>query len=318
MKSVFLRYALPAYFIYLTSYGPLYLLVYKLHPYYIKLISPQTMQVLTIYFWLFVIGGLPYFMFNGMAAPRERDKLRRLLASLRVMGTHRKIEPIVRLHLLKILVKGFYAPLMLNYMFFHLGQVTRLYGNPASFPNSFDYFYQLVFSSIFFVDTAIFAFGYLVETHWLDNSIKSIEPTLFGWVAALSVYEPFFGITSQFFPLTRQNPLVLPGTVLYGFKLAALAAYAVYGWATVALLFKASNLTNRGIVTWGPYKYLRHPAYVGKNIAWWLEMVPYLNHLPNIIFLLGINFIYYLRAITEERHLGLDPAYRAYKKVTRF
>ena len=132
------------------------------------------------------------------------------------------------------------------------------------------------------------------------------------------MYEPFFGVTSQFFPLVRQNPIALPGFIMGTLKVVTLVLYTLYGWATVALLFKASNLTNRGIVTWGPYKYLRHPAYIGKNLAWWLEMVPFLHHLPNIIFLLGLNFIYYLRAVTEERHLSLDPAYRSYKKATRW
>lgn len=318
MKHTLTHYALPAYIIYLVSYGPLYVLLYKFHPYYVKLITPLAMQVLTIYFWAFVIFGIPYFLFNGTVAPAERKKLRRLLSSIRVFATTWTIDSTLRLHLLKILVKGFYAPLMLNYMFFHLGQLTRVYTNSVSFPTQFDWFYQLTYNGILLIDTAIFAFGYLVETHWLDNSIKSVEPTLFGWVAALSVYEPFFGITSQFFPLIRQNPLVLQGFVLYGLKIATLVAYAVYGWATVALLFKASNLTNRGIVTRGPYKYLRHPAYVGKNLAWWLETVPYLNNPGNIVFLLGLNGIYFLRAVTEERHLSLDPDYRAYKKVTKF
>lgn len=43
---------------------------------------------------------------------------------------------------------------------------------------------------------------------------------------------------------------------------------AIYSRASLALGFKASNLTNRGIVSHGPYKYVRHPAYICKNLAW--------------------------------------------------
>ena len=35
-------------------------------------------------------------------------------------------------------------------------------------------------------------------------------------------------------------------------------------------------------------------------------------------FMLGWNFIYYVRARTEERHLSLDPNYRAYMKHVRW
>lgn len=49
---------------------------------------------------------------------------------------------------------------------------------------------------------------------------------------------------------------------------------AIYAWASWALGLKASNLTNRGIVTTGPYKYIRHPAYICKNTAWLIGGIP--------------------------------------------
>ena len=32
--------------------------------------------------------------------------------------------------------------------------------------------------------------------------------------------------------------------------------------------FRFSNLTHRGIITSGPYRFTKHPSYVSKNIAW--------------------------------------------------
>ena len=43
-------------------------------------------------------------------------------------------------------------------------------------------------------------------------------------------------------------------------NIALLISLGIYSWASVALGFKASNLTNRGIVSHGPYAYVRHPG----------------------------------------------------------
>ncbi len=89
---------------------------------------------------------------------------------------------------------------------------------------------------------------------------------------------------------------------------------AAYAAASVALGFRASNLTNRGIVASGPYAIVRHPAYVTKNLAWWIGAVPFLisaaeknpRLLPGVLFsLCAWSFVYYLRAVTEERHLKM-------------
>jgi protein-S-isoprenylcysteine O-methyltransferase Ste14 len=76
-----------------------------------------------------------------------------------------------------------------------------------------------------------------------------------------------------------------------------------------------SNLTNRGIITRGPYRFVRHPAYVCKCLAWWLEQVPTMT-VSKALSLTTFCAIYALRARTEERHLSADPSFRAYKKKT--
>ena len=79
-----------------------------------------------------------------------------------------------------------------------------------------------------------------------------------------------------------------------------------------------SNLTHRGIITNGPYRYTKHPAYLAKNLSWWLLAMPFMVSdgvgaaLSRCALLLCLNALYYLRAKTEERHLALDPVYVAY------
>ena len=108
-----------------------------------------------------------------------------------------------------------------------------------------------------------------------------------------------------------------------------LLALGIYSWASIALGFKASNLTNRGIVGHGPYAFVRHPAYAAKNLAWWIGALPtlYLLYAMGntrglcyaVLALAGWSTIYLLRAITEERHLLLaDNGYAQYMARVRW
>jgi len=91
----------------------------------------------------------------------------------------------------------------------------------------------------------------------------------------------------------------------------------VYLWATLSLGTRCSNLTNRGIVKGGAYRFIRHPAYIAKNTAWWLTILPVMS-IPAFLSMLTWSFIYYLRAITEERHLIKDPDYQKYCRKVKY
>jgi steroid 5-alpha reductase family enzyme len=96
----------------------------------------------------------------------------------------------------------------------------------------------------------------------------------------------------------------------------------VYFLGTVALGIRFSNLTYRGTVTNGPYRFTKHPAYVFKCLGWWLMYMPPLYFLSprgnfaaainSSLLLAGVCGIYFLRARTEERHLSHYPEYVEY------
>lgn len=92
---------------------------------------------------------------------------------------------------------------------------------------------------------------------------------------------------------------------------------AIYALSTVAFGLRFSNLTARGIITDGPYRFSKHPAYLSKNLSWWMISVPFVATAPvlaltNCLQLLLVNAIYYARARTEEAHLSRDPDYVRY------
>jgi protein-S-isoprenylcysteine O-methyltransferase Ste14 len=95
---------------------------------------------------------------------------------------------------------------------------------------------------------------------------------------------------------------------------------AVYAWATVAFGLRFSNLTYRGVLTNGPYRFTRHPAYLSKNAYWWLASLPFLttsgsmvDAIRNTVILGLVSAVYYWRARTEEKHLlAEDAKYREY------
>ena len=81
-----------------------------------------------------------------------------------------------------------------------------------------------------------------------------------------------------------------------------------------------SNLTYLGIITNGPYRFTRHPAYLAKNTFWWCATMPFLatshsltDMVRNTVLLGLVSAVYFWRARTEERHLlGEDAKYREY------
>ncbi|MER9966389.1 hypothetical protein [Mesorhizobium sp. M0060] len=133
----------------------------------------------------------------------------------------------IRQHVLGWIVKGFFLPLMFVYLCSTLGSI--LTGLEQPYQLDITRWHAFAIDLLFMVDVLIAVVGYVFTLRVLDNHIRTVEPTVFGWLVCLACYEP---ITAEA---------------------------------------------------------LRHSA-----------------------ILLGLNAVYALRAITEERHLSRDPDYVAY------
>jgi protein-S-isoprenylcysteine O-methyltransferase Ste14 len=225
---------------------------------------------------------------------------------------------------LALLLKFFFAPLMINWCLNHAGDMgnslvqfrdglAQGLSGRALFDSSL---FWACFQAILFVDTLLFTLGYIVETPALRNRIKSVDPTFFGWAICLACYPPFNDFTGRFLQWQSSDfPQFQNTGAHFAANILLLCSLAVYSWASIALGLKASNLTNRGIVSRGPYSIVRHPAYAAKNLAWWIGALPNLYLVFSsgnlrqatyaLVALCGWTAIYVLRAITEERHLLL-------------
>jgi len=254
-----------------------------------------------------------------------------------VESFRRGIDPADRVAVLSTLLKSFFGPMMvMSLMTFCIGAWTN--GSVIvheGFANLgvlqlFDRFgYWFLLQLILFVDVFFFTVGYLVESRRLGNEIRSVDPTLVGWGAALLCYPPFNSVTGKILGSTVSDfPQFDNPDVHLALNIALLVLMGIYASASVALGLKASNLTHRGIISRGPYRIVRHPAYTCKNMAWWIGSTPVAitafhqsisAGLVAIGSVVAWTSLYALRALTEEDHLRkVDGEYAAYAAKVRY
>ncbi len=229
-------------------------------------------------------------------------------------------------HLRAWAVKGFFLAFMISIVpggFSHIVQLDlgEALHNPVALTG-------MLITVMFLIDVQLATVGYTLTMKPLDAHIRTANPYLAGWVAALMCYPPFI--------LVNDGRLIdySIGTMgddswqyWLGGHPALLAAWGallvvltgIYAWATMAFGLRFSNLTHRGILTHGPYAWTKHPAYMSKNAFWWLSVMPFMvttgstaDAVRNTVMLGLVSGIYYWRARTEEKHLMADPDYAAY------
>ena len=230
-------------------------------------------------------------------------------------------------HLRSWAVKTFFLAFMIavvpaGYGEFVRADASQILGDPVALAN-------WLITFMFTIDVAFATVGYILTMRPLDAHIRTANPYMAAWTAALLCYPPFIQMGDEgpfnyrignwgdasWVHWMQGHPTLLGVT---GTLLVLLTGF--YAWATVAFGIRFSNLTHRGILTHGPYAITRHPAYLSKNLFWWLSTIPFLStgtlaDAARATVLLGVvSSIYYWRAKTEERHLSADPDYRAYSE----
>jgi protein-S-isoprenylcysteine O-methyltransferase Ste14 len=325
-----------------TALSPYYAALYRLswRPMLAGHVSPVTIDLaLALWFFtaLYAVALLPYY-----AVRRGRwsnawtwlsylgRQCRRRLAGQRRQSAS---EP-ERQAMLCLLLKFIFIPFCIHGLVAYLAYTNDQLLGMAELLNAQDLFglynshlHAFLLNLIFLVDFFPFVVGYLVQARLLDNDVVSVDASAGGWLACLVCYPPFNVAMVALLPwqVVELAPMypTFSATAHLLVNGMLLAFFACYAWASVSLGFKCSNLMHRGIVRRGLYRWIRHPAYLFKNLAWWTGALPLLiglaqtsakGFLWTVFCIGGWSALYGLRALCEERHLSCHADYREYMK----
>ena len=296
--------------------------IYWLFPHYSKPLYFHYFDLLKLVMPLYILLTVPYFIIVDRYMRRPKDAYwmmgQMCLLNFKALDCKELLQ-----HSLAWLVKLFFLPLMFTF-FFDL--VLYLQATSVSVAViSFNHFFEMAFKFLIFTDLLIGTVGYIVTLRIFDSHVRTTEPSFLGWFVVLQCYPPFadffngtylaYGTENNWGYWLASQPLV---HFIWGMLILILTT--IYVWASLPFGIRFSNLTHRGIITNGPYRYCKHPAYLSKNLSWWLISMPFLSTIgtadaiKHCLLLLLVNFVYLLRARTEERHLSWDKDYRNYAK----
>ncbi len=275
--------------------------------------------------WLLLVS-VPYMLWLDRRMVEPRDGCyqfgRWLIAAQKTGGGQPVDGRAIGHHLRAWAVKGFFTAFMLSIV---PGNFSALVTVPMSEILANPYKTGIwTINFLYLIDVHVATVGYILTLKPLDAHIRTANPYGMAWVAALVCYPPFilmnggpldyqmYGSDWGYWLAGRENLLIV-------WAIALVLLTAVYSWATMAFGIRFSNLTHRGIITHGPYAFTRHPAYISKNMTWWIGSLPFLvtaggwvEGARNVVLLGLVSGVYYWRAKTEEKHLLADPAYVAY------
>lgn len=175
--------------------------------------------------------------------------------------------------------------------------------------------------------------GYIFASRLIGTEVKKVDHTWFGWMITLAAYPPLnaavFGGWMQYTPsveslqlfqgvpvwvyLTQQFP-----PALYFVGVMILLAGLFHLWGEAQMGIRSSNLSRRGIITIGPFRFTKHPVYVSKCVQWAFIYFPVLNaigllsSLQSGLLFLMVCLLFVGRAVAEEKLLAEDPDYVRY------
>jgi protein-S-isoprenylcysteine O-methyltransferase Ste14 len=304
-----------------------------------------------VLFLLYVLAALPVYLWLRPRSLRHSKNLVVFRLACRTPGAvaawFRGTAPWMALSdeernaLMFQLIKLFFGPLMLSSLFLDLNWCQKLSHamHPISWVGRFDLYYIFFVHAVFALDAGLFFVGYHTEAAFMKNEVRYVETKLWRILVCIMCYAPFNSVTLSLFGSSYQDPYLLVGgdyksVWTWGLRVLAVVFLCLLTSASLSLFTRASNLTNRGIVSWGPYRYVRHPGYLAKNLFWLVTLIPWLIPEPHSDYFSWWHYfesclcivcgflvwgtIYFLRAISEEEFLSRDPEYVAYCKQVKY
>lgn len=229
-------------------------------------------------------------------------------------------KALIRDHVLGLAIKAFFLPLMFCYFMDDWFYLTNFNWDTVQ---TFEDFFPVCYRFLYFIDLAFVVMGYVFTARLFNAHIRWPERRLAGWFVCLLCYMPFWQLIGREF-LRYYDGEYKWGQWLFGYDTLSmvlgsliLLLSAIYIISEAHFGLRFSNLTYRGLISHGMYRFTKHPAYISKNLSWWMIDIPFIAldwtlAVRNSLTLLVLNFVYYMRAKYEESCLSPAPEYRDY------
>ncbi|WP_084668040.1 isoprenylcysteine carboxylmethyltransferase family protein [Nioella nitratireducens] len=272
---------------------------------------------------IFLVGLLIYVILFHFWRPIPKDSLSNFGQFALTLGATGNREE-VKSYLLGLMIKTFFLPLMIGFGGQDWGRLTAVEFQQGGFRSIYEFLYQFWL----LIDVSFAVIGYSCSFRLLNAHLRWPEMSIGGWVICLICYAPFWQLINRNY-ISYSDEIVWgtlfpqdsAGYVVWGALILLLMG--TYALSTVSFGYRFSNLTYRGVVTHGPYRVFRHPAYTCKNIAYWMIELPMFGASPatammNCLGLVAVNAIYFTRARYEEACCAKHEDYAAYMDTPLF
>src|SRR3989338_3630561 len=297
---------------------------YQIFPIYQSESYKAVMSLLKSFFPIMISVTVLYIWITHTMLLEKRDALWNLGCYFLFLNRRTLSKNKISSCILSWIIKGFFWPLMMSYFLTewqHMANNLNWMNLPSDYRLSSSLF-EDSYRFLYFIDLSFAIIGYSLSLRLLNTQIIMPDKSIKGWVVCIICYAPFWPIISQNYINYWDN--ISLGNTLYEYPVlytiwgsAILLVVSFYVYASVCFGLRFSNLTLRGTITHGPYALVKHPAYIAKNLSYWMIELPFLAASPvlaikNCAMLLALNLIYYYRAKTEEALLRQDPVYVDY------
>ncbi|MBL8013682.1 MAG: hypothetical protein JNN05_07520 [Candidatus Omnitrophica bacterium] len=268
--------------------------------------------------WEFLIVCAVYFWWADKSQENPYDEYWQVGRLL--LGRWKECQRLVLIEYFKSwFIKAFFLPFMVGFLVSYVQGILTWQSSEPFFLSIFNHWLDIFYA----VDVLFGVLGYFWAIKLLNTHIQSTEPTPFGWWSCLACYSPFYavmglGLLPSQSEMSWETWLRAYPLMSYGWAVMILLLTAVYALATVAFGYRMSNLTYRGLITGGPYRYTKHPAYICKVLSWWMVSMPFCSTwgmkgvFVQMLSMTVVSLVYYVRAKTEENHLSNYPEYVQY------
>lgn len=262
----------------------------------------------------FMIIGVPFYVKKVNQVCGSDDEYARFWQDLwhnrtNILTNHRQF-------LLKSLLKIIFLPYMYGGA---INNLMIMQNTPFAFDTKSLSLWA--FNFCIMIDMIIGIFGYLFATRLINNHIKKVDDNVFSWFFTLICYPPLVWLGN--YVNDRQEMYVwhdvIPSSFMPFYATLLGVLWVLYLLASVEFGTNFANLSYRRLIYRGVYAYTKHPAYLFKNLYWWLHILPFLSASwfgvqwwQNVLGLAGVSFVYFMRAKYEERFCMQFEEYRTY------